>query len=93
MLPTRQNVFRIVSKCPKMSQDVPKCQKMSKNVRADYGRKWSEMTGKTVLMLQTRQKVFRIVPKCPKLSQNVPKCPIQTHRYPNGLVSSETENL
>ena len=37
--------------------------------RADYGRIWSEMTGKTVKMLQTRQKVFRIVPKCPKTSQ------------------------
>ena len=69
MVSTRQNVFRIVSKCPKMSQDVPKCQKMSKNVLADYGRKWSEMTGKTVQMLQTRQKVFQIIWKC----LNVPK--------------------
>ena len=71
MLPTRQNVFRIVSKCPKMSQDVPNCPKMSKNVRADYGRKWSEMTRKTVLKVQTRQKVFRIVPKYLDMSQNV----------------------
>ena len=45
--------------------------------RADYGRKWSEMTRKTVWMLQTRQKVFRMrmVPKCPTLSQNLPKRP------------------
>ena len=34
-----------VPKCLKMSQNVKKCRKMS---RADYGRKWSEMTGKTV---------------------------------------------
>ena len=43
---------------------------------AYYGRKWSEMTGKTVLMLQTRQNFFRIVPKCP----------LKTHRCSNGLV-------
>ena len=32
MLQTRQKVFRIVPKCPKMSPNVPKCPKMSHNV-------------------------------------------------------------
>ena len=36
---TCQNVFRIVSKCPKMSQDVPKCQKMSEPIMGENGRK------------------------------------------------------
>ena len=31
MLQTRQKVFRIVPKCPKLSQNVPKCPKMSQN--------------------------------------------------------------
>ena len=31
MVQTRQKVFRIVSKCPKMSQVVPNCLKMSQN--------------------------------------------------------------
>ena len=53
---------------------------------ADYGRKWSEMNRKTVLMLHTSRKVFWIDPKCFQMSQNVPKCPLQTHRCPNGLV-------
>ena len=38
---------------------------------ADYGRKWSKMTRKTVQILLTRGKVFQIVTKCPNLSQNV----------------------
>ena len=33
-------------------------------------------------------KMSQNVPKCAKLSQNVPKRPLQTHRCPNGLVSS-----
>ena len=37
---------------------------------ANNGWKWSDMTGKTVLMLQTRQKVFWIVPKCPTMSDS-----------------------
>ena len=56
---------------------------MSKNVRADYGRKWSEMIGKTVSMLQTAQKVF----------PTVPKCPLQTDRCPNGLVTNSVNIL
>ena len=39
MLPTRQNVFRIVPKCLKMSQNVKKCQKMSKPIMGENGRK------------------------------------------------------
>ena len=35
-------------------------------------------------------KISQNVPRCPKMSQNVPKCSLQTHRCPNGLVSSKS---
>ena len=37
---------------------------------SDYGRKWSEMTGKTVKMRKTCHRVVRIVPKCAKMSDS-----------------------
>ena len=42
-------------------------------------------------MLRIRQRVSDLsknVQKCPKISQNIPKYPIETHRFPNGLVFS-----
>ena len=75
MLPTRQNVFRIVSKCLKMSQNVKKCP----------SRLWEKMVGNdwenslnapnSSKSLLNCPKMSHNVPSCPKMSQVVPKCP------------------
>ena len=60
---------------------------------ADYRRKWSEMTRKTVQMLPTPQTVFRIVPKCPKMSQNVRKYLKMFHDVHFGRIVVRTDLL
>ena len=67
-----------VPKCLKMSQNVKKCRKMSEPIMGENGRKW----------LGKQCKCSKLVRKSSQLSQNVSKCPLPTHRCPNGLVES-----
>ena len=53
---------------------------------ADYGRKWSEMTRKTVEMLRACQNVFQIVPKRLKKSRIVPICPKMSQNVQLGRI-------
>ena len=91
---------QLVKMSSELSLNVPKCLKMSKNVKkcpepimGENGPKWLGKQSKCSKLVKKSSGLSQNVPKCPKMPQNVPIYPLQAHRCPNGLVSSFSSSI